>query len=248
MSQSRSGYLIAALLALGGAALYRVLDTDAIPFIGAALFVLALYAWTWRQAKRKTLSLAAVRLRPLTAAQRQAAVSAVKSDVLRAQIAVAVDEQGSETRDGSVERFPFPAVFRTRAAKKFWLSCALSSTALGLAAFATAWSSSWRGTCLVLGCLFAVRARQKSRLGVLSQSQIEISPYRLSFLGPTGTMQTVSFADGIRLDDKPEQAMLIVWSGETAIPISYYLIGVNRLVQLVRTYGNLRSETCSPAS
>jgi len=59
---------------------------------------------------------------------------------------------------------------------------------------------------------------------------------------------TLSFADGIRLEDHPEHAILIVWSGETAIPISYHLIGVNRLVQLVHTYGNLRPRTDSPAT
>ena len=248
MADLRRFLFIAALLLCAGVALHRVIGAmaDAITVVG--LVAAGQATWRQRRARLEAIRRVAVQLRHLPSDDRHAALAEIESDELRDSVAQVVASEGSETRDGVVERFPLPAVFRVRAERRFWRAWSICAAVLAIAAFIPDLAPVWRVSWLGLGVVLAVRAYRKKSLSVFAASQIEITPFRVSYLRPDGTAESLSFADGVRLEDMPACAMLVARSGDTAIPISYHLLGVTRLLELLKSYGVETTESSSPAS
>jgi hypothetical protein len=237
MVEARRFLIVACLLVLGGIALHRVFGTraDALTFL--AILTVARASWNARQERLNEVRSAVIELRPYEAAERWEAAQSIPSEELRVAVAQALEREGSETGDGFSETFPFPAIFRRRATVRYWRAWAFSAAALFIAALTPELQAGWRVAWTGLGLMLLVRARRMTRAHEIVDSVIEINPFRISHVWPNGARQSISFADGVRCEDVPEQRMFVARSGERAIAVSYYLVGFNRLAKLVEQYG-----------
>jgi hypothetical protein len=239
---------IACLVVVASVALYRAIGSKAEPVAGIALYTLALGAWRARRRRLDEVRRAVIDLREFEAADRRAILAGLEADDFRSSVERELEREGTETSDGLTEVFPLPAVFRRRATLQYWRSWAYSIAALLVAAFLPDLDPRWRGVWLGLGLVFGYRAWRKTRLRIFAESVIELNPFRIAYVQPDGVRLSISFADGAHCEDVPEDRMFVVRSGDMIVPVSYSLVGFNRIAKLVEDYGAIVPKPIPPAS
>ena len=120
MDEVRSFLVSLGLVSLAAIALHRAVGPAADPFAGLAVFVIVRLGWQAYHKRKADIRRAIVKLRAYEAADRQRILEAVESEDLRQRLRSELDREGSETRDGLTEVFPFPAAFRRRATRRYW--------------------------------------------------------------------------------------------------------------------------------
>jgi hypothetical protein len=248
MTELRRFSLIACLVVVASVALYRAVGSKAEPIAGIALYALALSAWRARKRRLNEVRRAVIELRQYEAADRRAIVAGLEADDFRSSVERELEREGTETSDGLTEVFPLPAGFRRRATLQYWWSWAYSVAALLVAALLPELNPQWRGVWLGLGLVLGYRAWRKTRLRVLAESVVEVNPFRIAYVQPDGVRLSISFAQGAHCEDVPEDRMFVVRSGNMMVPVSYSLVGFNRIAQLVEDYGAVVPKPMPPAS
>jgi hypothetical protein len=248
MTELRRFGLVACLVVLASLALYRVVGSKAEPIAGIALYALALSAWRARNRRLSEVRRAVIELRQYDAADRRAIVAGLEADDFRSSVEHELEREGTETSDGLTEVFPYPAGFRRRATLLYWWSWAYSVAALLVAALLPELNPEWRGVWLGLGLVLGYRAWRKTRLRVIAESVVEVNPFRIAYVRPDGVRLSISFSQGAHCEDVPEDRMFIVRSGKMMVPVSYSLVGFNRIAQLVEAYGAIVPKPMPPAS
>jgi hypothetical protein len=248
MDQLRSFAVTVVLVLLAGLAAHRVFGVAADPFTGLAIFNVAHRAWLAHRRRQADVRGAVAELRAYAAEDRQRILDSIDSDELREAIAAQMLRDGAETSDGVTETFPFPEVFRRRANQRYWRDWLGAGIAILVAALYPSMGPIWRALWLASGLTLLVRARRFDRWHTAVSSVIEINPYRISLVWPTGARETVSFADGAWCEDSPDLGMFIVRSQKAEVGVSYSLIGFNRIAELVEKYGARIPTTDAPAS
>ena len=248
MTDLRRIGLIACLVLVASVALYRVIGAKAEPIAGIALYTLALSAWRARKRRLDDVRRAVIDLRQHEAVDRRAILAGLETGDFRSSVERELEREGTETSDGLTEVFPLPGGFRRRAMLQYWRSWAYSAAALLVAAFVPDLDPRWRGVWLGLGLAFAYRAWRKTRLRVIAESVIELNPFRIAYIQPDGVRLSISFADGAHCEDVPEDRMFVVRSGDMMVPVSYSLVGFNRIAKLVEDYGAVVPKPIPPAS
>ena len=248
MTSLRRFFLVACLVMVASVALYRAIGSKGGPVVGMTVYALTLLAWRARKQRLDAVRGAVVEIRQYQAADREAIVEALERDDFRASVERELAREGTETSDGVTEVFPFPAAFRRRAALQFWRSWAWSAAALLVAALIPDLDPWWRGAWLAVGLVLAYRAGKKTHLRVVAESVVEVNPFRITYLQPGGLRLSVSFADGAHCEDVPDDRMFVVRSGDMIVPVSYSLVGFNRIAQLVEDYGATVPSPIPPAS
>jgi hypothetical protein len=248
MDEVRSFIISLGLVSLAGIALHRAVGPAADPFAGLAVFVIVRVGWSTYHKRKADIRRAIAELRTYEAADRQRILEAVESEDLRQRLRSELGRDGSETRDGLTEVFPFPEALRRRATRRYWRDWATSAAALLIAALVPALDPIWRELWLAAGIVLLWRARRFNRWYQAVASVIEVNPFRIAHVWPDGARQTISFADGAVCEDVPADQLFVVRSGSVAIPVSYHLMGFNRIAQLVEEYGAAIPTDSPPAS
>lgn len=248
MLEFRRFIIFVALALVGGVGLHRAIGAKAEPITVLILYTLALTTWRTRRRRLDEIRSTVIQLRQYEAEDRHQIVAALECDELRASVARELEREGSETRDGDTEVFPFPAGFRRRATFLYWRAWGYSATALLAAALIPDLDPYWRGIWLAVGLVLGYRAWSKAKLYYVARSVIELNRFRIAYVRPDGQRLTISFADGARCEDLPEHKMFVVRSGEVVIPVSYSLMEFNRIAQLVEDFGAIVPNPDPPAS
>jgi hypothetical protein len=237
MDQLRSFAITAVIILLAGLAAHRVFGAAADPFTGLAIFNAAHRTWLAYRRRQTGVRRAVAELRAYAAEDRLRIVDSLDSAEVREAIAAEMLRDGAETSDGITEAFPFPEVLRRRANRRYWRNWLGAGLAVLVAALYPSIGPIWRAFWLAGGLTLLVRARRFDRWHTAVSSFIEINPYRISLVWPTGARETVSFADGAWCEDSPDQGMFLVRSRDAEVGVSYSLIGFNRIAELVEKYG-----------
>jgi hypothetical protein len=248
MGELRSFSVTAALILLAGLAAHRAFGVAADPFTGLAIFTVAHRTWLAYRRRQAGVRRAVAELRAYAVEDRLRIVDSLDSDELRKAIAAEMLRDGAETSDGVTETFPFPEVLRRRANRRYWRDWLGAGVAILVAALYPSINPIWRALWLAVGLILLVRARRFDRWHTAVSSFVEINPYRISLVWPTGARETVSFADGAWCEDSPDQRMFFVRSRDAAVAVSYSLIGFNRIAELVEKYGARIPIPDAPAS
>ena len=248
MAEWRWFVLAAGLAVLAGVALHHLVGEVVDPFTGLAVFMLAQLAWREHRDRKRLIRRSVIELRAYEAADRSRRVAAIEPADLQAAVRVALNEEGTERREAGSEIFPLPRAFRRRVTQKYWRLVAASAGALLIAALLPSLTQLWRSLWILLAVVLLLRLRRLGQLYPALDAVIEINPYRLSYIRSDGRRLAIAFADGAVCEDKPEQRMLVVRAGSTAIPVSYHVMGFHRLAELLEQYGALKSPQSPPAS
>lgn len=248
MDELRRFSIALALIALAGIALDRIFGEAAVPFVVLAFIQLIRVSWGFRRERQIEMWRTLAEIRPYDASERAQIVAQVESPHLRHVLRGELARDGSETIDGSTEIFPFPARFRRDATFRYWRDWFISGSALSVAALWPSLSSIWRLLWLAGGIALLWRVRRHRLLYRAVCSVIEINPFAIALVGHEGTRATISFASRPTCEDAPEDHLLFVRSGDAVIPVSYQLIGFNRIAKLVEAYGASMPAVDAPPS
>jgi hypothetical protein len=224
------------LAAIAAAVVHRLFGAAADRY---TIIVVAGFAWSaWRvyRAKRCAFRRVMAHLRSCDSAERDELLASIEDLELRAAARRELNREHVETRNGSVEVFPFPRLFRTRATLRYWRDWGLSAAVLLIGAFVPGLDAISRGICLVLGLGLLVRARVMARRHTFVEAVVEIDPFHICCIWPDGRRDSVAFAEHHVLEDHTDQHVLYVRSRGAVVPVSYYLMGFRRLAALIEEY------------
>jgi hypothetical protein len=248
MDELRRFAVALALIVLAGIALDRIFGEAAMPFVFLAVFQLVRVTWDFRRQRQLEMWRTLAEIRAYDASERAQIVARVESADLRHTLRGELARDGTETIDGATETFPFPARFRRDATVRYWRDWFISAGALSIAALSPGLGSIWRFLWLVGGIAVLWRVRRHTLLYRAVSSVIEINPFMIALVGHDGTRVTIPFASKPTCEDVPEDGLLFVRSSPVAIPVSYRLIGFNRIAKLVEAYGaSIPSIDASPS-
>ena len=248
MTEWRHFLLIASLFLLVGVGLHHIVGEVVDPFVALAIVFLGQAIWRSYRVRRATIRRALIELGAYDADERSRMVAAIESKELRDQVGAALIKEGTERREGTSEIFPLPRAFRRRVTWRYWRSATASGGALLIAATIPSLDPLWRSFWILVGVVFLLRLRRLNRLYPALDAVIEVNPYRISYVRPDGERLTISFAQGAVCEDLPDDGMFVVRSGETTIPVSYHMMGFNRIAELVEKYGAVVPTQVPPAS
>jgi hypothetical protein len=237
MAELRRFVFSAALIVVAGFAAHRIFGANADPFTTVILITVAQISWGEYRSRRQQFRAAVAELRAFEKEQRQSLVAELESEADRRAFTQALLSERTETSDGTTEIFPLPKAYRRRLTLLYWRVWAASTIALVVAAFVPGISSIWRAGWIAAGLALLLYARRRTRYSAVLDSVIEINPYRISLVWPDGRRASISFSEGAVCEEVPEAQLLLVRSDDQAIPVSYHLIGYNRIVALMKEYG-----------
>jgi hypothetical protein len=143
------------------------------------------------------------------------------------------------TVDGSTERFPFSVYYRRRTLILFWVSAVAAAVALVVPQFmpfqrALGWSLIGFGTvCVLAASVFWRRA-------TFANTVLEITPYTIAVVAPSGERTSLSWKTKLALVNRPRHARLdlVDINHGTVIPLHFARVGLKRAVDLVVQYAN----------
>lgn len=240
MSDRNQALLLIALVLLAGSALFRLAGDSIAPAILVG-FVAArgVRAIIVHRRDRRALARILSELRALPRDTREAALTGLKPITLQAYLREVLEKDGSDERDGDVERFPFPGALRRRYATAYWVALVGAAVPLASAAIVPSLETLLRSSLLVAGALALGLAwlvgRQQRALGTV----LEISPFRITEVWPEGLRRTLLFNRYLELVNQPRRrrALLRPAGATDAIVIHYSRMGFERLAELVLSYG-----------
>jgi len=156
----------------------------------------------------------------------------------RALYAEAVEEAGAPTKEGAVERFPFPLTVHRHNSLLFWTVATLAGSAV-VAVFAVPsfpvflqWSLwAWSFVAAIL------LAWLRRRGGVL-RSVLEISPFGIALVAEDDTRQALRWTEQLRLRNRPLARRVDLFTANKAIPLHYGRLSFDRVIRLVLEYGD----------
>ncbi len=175
-------------------------------------------------------------------------MDAFESEEVKASVTRALVREGSETSEGHTEIFPLPRTLKRRANLGFWRLLAAGGAGLAIAAFFPGISDSARIVWVLLGAVFAVRARRYVGPAQLLDTIVEINSYRLTQVWPEGVRITLSFSDGLKLENRPDKQCVVVSGNKDAIVLSSHILGIQRLLKLIAANGAVWTESAPPAA
>ena len=248
MRESRQFLLIAGLALLAGIGLRRFVGDSADPVTAIAVLFFVQASWRAYRHRKRSIRRAVRELRPYHAEDRVRLVDTLESEDLRDEVGRVLAREETEYRDGLSEVFPYPVAFRRRAKWRFAGYAATAVSALLVGALVPPLSTLSRVGLLVVGAYFLLRARKMMQAYRALDAVIEINPYRISYVGANGQRATILFAKGATCEDRPAAHQFVVRSGEILIPVSYQMMGFNRITELVEQYGARIPSSVPPAS
>ena len=179
---------------------------------------------------------------------RWAAVDAIESEEFKASVTRALVREGSESRDGHTEIFPLPRTLKHGVNLRFWRLMAAGGAGLAIAAFFPGISHTARIVWVLLGAAFAVRAHRYVGPVRLLDTIVEINSYRLTQVWPEGVRITLSFSDGLKLENRPDKECVVVSGNKDVIVLSSHILGIRRLLKLIIANGAVWTESAPPAA
>ena len=251
MSERARGLLLLLGVLLAAAALYRVVGNSAGPIV---IFVVIGVRDAWaaeRRRKRNALTSLLAQLRVQGREAREAMVERIDPPALRAYVRDALERDGSDEREGDVERFPFSRAVRRRVSVLHGAATAAGVGALAWAAIAGTPSVGARLAGVVMGALSLgvawLVARRQRRLATV----LEVSPFRITELSPDdGGRRTLLFNGHLVLENQPRRRRVLLrpGGGTEFIALDYARLGFARLLELVVLHGGFPVEKETDAS
>jgi hypothetical protein len=248
MAELRRFIFSATLIVVAGFAAHRVFGVSADPFSGLILITLAQVSWREYRSRRQRFRAAVAELRAFEKEERWKLIEEMESEADRHAFTKALLSERTETSDGTTEVFPLPKAYRRRLTFRYWRVWAGSTAALLVAALVPGISAIWRAGWMAAGLALLVYARRTTKYSAVLDSVIEINPYRISLVWPDGRRASISFSEGAVCEEVPEAQLLLVRSGEQSIPVSYHVIGFNRIAALIKEYGGRFPASSASAS
>jgi hypothetical protein len=180
----------------------------------------------------------------LDPADAKAKISRMWLSGVRNELSRRLAEQGSIEQGDSTERFPFTKGAQRRATMLFWIAIGAAAVSLAALAF-VARLPAWIGWgCWLATATCVVVARQARQNSLEMQSALEVTPFGLTEIAPSGDRRTLLWTDQLFIVDKPRRHRVELFnSAGKMIPISYRRLGFVRLLQRVLVNGGFRRET-----
>lgn len=209
-----------------------------------AIVIVAVTLSTWRARRRRTLWATVWRLRQASIHDRGSMLATLEPPKLREQVRAILAQDGSNQAERDIERFPFPLGLRRLATRAYW-----TTWVLGLVVMATI--STVPDTlpglryflfAILAFCVYAAwRTLQNERS---YDTVIEVTPFRVSELFPDGRTRTLSFHGQLVLHHEPKRRRLRIAPNErdSGIVLDFRLMGFDRLVDLIVSYGGFRGQ------
>jgi len=242
MSERSQGLLLLGLFVLAAFVLDKVAGASAwtILLLVVIAFRDAPAAYRSRQ-DRKALALLIDMLRSQQSIVRESMLGQIQSPQLVGYIREVLAADGSEEREGDVERFPFPGSLRRRVEIGYWLLWLVSAAVLSFAAF-TEMTAASRIVALVIAAAAGATAYYMIQVQRRFATIIEVTPFRVSEIWGDGTKRTVLFNRYLELHHEPRRRRLRLSPGDSqfGIGLDYRRLAFNRLLQLVIEYGGFQ--------
>jgi len=195
MSEERLTLLFAALIALGGWTLTRLVGPMAGSVSAMAIITLV---QTYRHRRKNRHEQLLAKLRRADPAEHARLLSEISDVQIRQALRSALEREGRAGVDGNAERFPFPDSFRRSVNRQYWFRWALCASALVAAGILRESSLFWSLTVLTIGVVLLFGVWRSSKLQEALQTILVVSPFGVSELWPDGWQRTVLFNSSVQ--------------------------------------------------